>query len=102
MRQSEVLIRFSKLTDSQKERIQREADDFIAMNEKLSGQRPKFRILFLFDTTVKTSALLNRINRFKRDEFLTIPSIICLKSIHYSVYVVKGTYNNLVSKGIYL
>lgn len=41
MRQSEVLIRFSKLTDSQKERIRREVDDFISMNEELSGQRPK-------------------------------------------------------------
>lgn len=41
MRQSEVLVRFSKLTESQKERIHREVDDFIAMNEALSGQRPE-------------------------------------------------------------
>lgn len=40
MRQSEVLIRFSKLTESQKERIRREVDDFIAMNEELTGQKP--------------------------------------------------------------
>ena len=42
MRQSEVLIRFSKLTDSQKERIQREADDFIAMNENYPAKDQNF------------------------------------------------------------
>lgn len=41
MRQSEVLVRFSKLTKSQRERIRREIDDFIAMNKELSDQKPE-------------------------------------------------------------
>ncbi len=41
MRQSEVLVRFSKLSESQKERICREIDDFIALNQELSLQKPE-------------------------------------------------------------
>lgn len=40
MRQSEVLKKFSKLTENQKEMIRREMDDYLAMNESLAERRP--------------------------------------------------------------
>ena len=40
MRQSEVLKKFSQLTDSQKELIGREVDDYLALNKSLSEEKP--------------------------------------------------------------
>jgi transposase-like protein len=40
MRQSEVLKKFSQLTDTQKELIRREVDDFLALNKDLAEEKP--------------------------------------------------------------
>ena len=41
MRQSEILKKFSQLTDSQKERIRREVDDYLEMNANLQDEVPQ-------------------------------------------------------------
>ena len=41
MRQSEVLKEFSRLTDTQKERISRSMKDMIMMNEDLRSEKPE-------------------------------------------------------------
>lgn len=40
MRQSEVLKKYSRLTDTQKELINRQVDDYLALNKQLSEERP--------------------------------------------------------------
>ncbi len=41
MRQSEILKKFSRLTDSQKEQIRREVDDYLAINASLQEEVPQ-------------------------------------------------------------
>ena len=41
MRQSEVLIRFSKLTVTQKDIIQRQITDYISINEEMKETKPE-------------------------------------------------------------
>ena len=41
MRQSEVLEKYAKLSNSQKERIQREIDDYLTMNANLAEEKPE-------------------------------------------------------------
>ena len=41
MRQSELLKKYAQLTERQKERVIRELEDLIALNEELKDSKPK-------------------------------------------------------------